>query len=369
MFQTRGALVVARTDDASGDPTAGRARQECCRSGDRCGPTDRGVLRRRASHDSAPARAERRPRASNGSCPEEISERFLPRARAVAIGAAFAYRPVLATAARLHFVRAGSGMDAWTLEAITVELPASGAVLDWNRVEACANEGRDAWLELPEAELAREVLTPSAGSAKSFARWRRELVEHLYRTRTREQWVCKTEGLTSENGESQGAFLVRCRDAQHARRDEAIEKLRKKYAPRLAALAERARQADQRVERQAEEYRDKRTSTWLGAGASRRALRTLDRGGRAARERGRSLGFEREERAHRHRARRARSRSREIAARRSRGRRRARDRRRASSLRGRRPAPRCHRDPTAQERHPARAARPAEEAVALRSGR
>jgi hypothetical protein len=200
--------------------------------------------------------------------PESIAERFLPRARQAAIGALFVYRPVLAADVRLHFVRAGSRVDVWQSERLLIAVPLSGAAVDWTSAQADSSDRALVWTEAGESELTREGLTAAAGNSKTFERWRKELGDHLYQTRTLGQWSCKGEKLTSEIGESQGAFLVRCRDAQRARRDEAIDKLRKKYAPKHAARAERLRQAAQRVEREEEQYRDKRTGSWLTTGAN-----------------------------------------------------------------------------------------------------
>ncbi|MEZ4292616.1 MAG: hypothetical protein R3E53_19590 [Myxococcota bacterium] len=107
--------------------------------------------------------------------------------------------------------------------------------------------------------------------------------------------------LVSSPGEDEGAFHGRLADLVHADRDLEIEKLRKKYAPKLARLQERIARAQDKVEREEEQYADRKTQTVVSLGATLlgavfgrklgsagnigRAASTMRRAGRAARER------------------------------------------------------------------------------------
>jgi hypothetical protein len=54
----------------------------------------------------------------------------------------------------------------------------------------------------------------------------------------------------------------------HERRDLELEKLRKRYAPKLARLADRIRKAEQRIEREREQYRQQKMHTVVSVGAT-----------------------------------------------------------------------------------------------------
>jgi hypothetical protein len=90
---------------------------------------------------------------------------------------------------------------------------------------------------------------------------------------------------------------VRLQQSARERRDEAVERMRQKYAPRLAVLAERARRAEQAVQREAEQSRQSKIqtaislgTTVLGAIFGRKTLSagTIGRATTAARGAGRS---------------------------------------------------------------------------------
>ena len=58
---------------------------------------------------------------------------------------------------------------------------------------------------------------------------------------------------SSNPGESERDFRVRLQQHAREQRDAAVEKLRQKYAPKIAALEERRRRSEQAVERESEQ--------------------------------------------------------------------------------------------------------------------
>ena len=73
---------------------------------------------------------------------------------------------------------------------------------------------------------------------RHYARFAKMLGTHLYRERPLVLLRCARPKATSRPGESDGEFSGRLRDLQHEARDLAVEKLRKRYAPKLARLAD-----------------------------------------------------------------------------------------------------------------------------------
>ena len=128
------------------------------------------------------------------------------------------------------------------------------------------------------------------------------LSSHLYRSRPLRLWRCRKPALVSQPGETEGDFKARLRDAVREARDLAIEKLRGRYAPKLARLQDRIRSAERRVEVEQEQYSQKKTQTAISIGATvvgalfgrklgsignlGRATTAMRGAGRAARERG-----------------------------------------------------------------------------------
>jgi hypothetical protein len=61
---------------------------------------------------------------------------------------------------------------------------------------------------------------------------------------------------------------VRLQESAHEGRDRAMEKLRQKYAPKVAALQERRRRAEQAVARESEQARQQGLQTAISVGAT-----------------------------------------------------------------------------------------------------
>ena len=128
------------------------------------------------------------------------------------------------------------------------------------------------------------------------------LAGHLYRERPLRLWRCRKPPVVSNPGESEGDFKIVLRAAVREQRDLAVEKLRHRYAPKLARLQERIRAAEQRVEVEESQYSQKRAQTAISIGATvvgalfgrklgslgnvGRATTAMRGAGRAARERG-----------------------------------------------------------------------------------
>jgi hypothetical protein len=72
----------------------------------------------------------------------------------------------------------------------------------------------------------------------------------------------------SRPDESERDFRVRLKQIAHERRDTAVGKLRQKYAPKIAALHERIRRAEQAVEREKEQAKQTGLQTALSVGAT-----------------------------------------------------------------------------------------------------
>ena len=93
-------------------------------------------------------------------------------------------------------------------------------------------------------------LPPAATKAKNYAAWQKDFGTWLYQTQKLSILRSPATGLTSNAGESERDFRTRLQQGAREQRDAVAETLRQKYAPKLAALQERLRRAQQAVERQ-----------------------------------------------------------------------------------------------------------------------
>jgi hypothetical protein len=72
----------------------------------------------------------------------------------------------------------------------------------------------------------------------------------------------------SQPNESEGEFRIRLQQASREQRDQIVEGLRKKYSPKIAALQERIRRAEQAVARESEQVKQQGMQTVISIGAT-----------------------------------------------------------------------------------------------------
>jgi hypothetical protein len=199
--------------------------------------------------------------------PPEAKEGFMPRRGEPLGGAATVYQPTLFGAARLHFVDAKSGVDHWQSVGVIAPLGPQATDAVWDHCHPLA-EGYDRF-EAHPAEGATFVAPPPAAlQAKSYAKWEKALATHLYRHETLKLWQAPAVKEHSRPGESEADFRIRLRQRARELRDEAVEKLRHKFAAKHATLENRLRTARQRVEREQAEFQGQAAQTAISVGAS-----------------------------------------------------------------------------------------------------
>ncbi len=143
-------------------------------------------------------------------------------------------------AAKVHYVDAKLGVDLW--EQVAVVAPVEDTV-DWQAAEpagALVPGGDAEFGELP-AGVSRK------GAA---AEWKKGAAAWIYAHRTLETYQCPTLKLAARPGETVGDFRARLGLAGREARDAAVAALQAKAAPKLAALEERQRKAEARVDKE-----------------------------------------------------------------------------------------------------------------------
>jgi hypothetical protein len=111
-------------------------------------------------------------------------------------------------------------------------------------------------------------LPASAGKAKSYADWSKDFGGWLFRTQKVELFKSPSTKEVSKPGESERDFRVRLQQAGREQRDKAADALRQKYAPKITALQERIRRAQQLKEKQQAEARSSQVQAAISVGAS-----------------------------------------------------------------------------------------------------
>jgi hypothetical protein len=211
---------------------------------------------------SAPAAVAPAPRPT---LPAGIEERFAARPAAGTHGA-LVYEPMLLATASVHYVHAPARLDVWQSLWLRAPLDEARSGSPWDALAELAEKPALAADPAPGASFA--PLPALAQRPPSYARWAKQLESKLLKARPLALYECRSLKAFSSPGESLGDFRARLRDAQHESRDLALEKLRRRWAPKLAALQERQRRAVERAERERDDYSSKKLETAVSLGAS-----------------------------------------------------------------------------------------------------
>jgi len=226
------------------------------------------------ARESAPAPAPSAAPASTGAgsgprpvLPPDIPQQFVPVRGTAPGGAALEYQPMLLGAASVRFADRKTGADASRDPVVLAPIGDGPVAVDWDAAQEIDIPLDD--LESAPVEGARFAELPAvAARKKSFDGWARDLAGWLYRTQKLELFRSAADKLVSRPGESEGDFRGRLQESTRAARDAATDKLRQKYAPRIAALQERIRRAQQARERESEQVTQSGLQAAISIGAT-----------------------------------------------------------------------------------------------------
>jgi len=198
------------------------------------------------------------------SVPPDVPQYYIP---ARGGGADLVYRPMLVGAARIRYYDMKAGLDE-TQDVVTLTPIVDRPIpVDW----ADAKDAGFALNDLEKSPLSGAQfgdLPASAANAKNYAAWGRDYVTWVYGIQQMTLFKSPSTGAVSHAGEQERDFRIRLQQATRERRDEAVEVLRKKYAPKIAALQEKVRKAQLAVDREADQAKQAGLQTVISVGAT-----------------------------------------------------------------------------------------------------
>ncbi len=225
--------------------------------------------RRAAPVDAAPSKpsAKAMDAGTRPVVAPDVAQYFVPVRGDAPAGASLIYEPMVMGSAQVRFLEAKRQLDVAREVSYLAPVETGAVAVDWRKAEEVQIDPAE--LEkVPAGGAAFAPLAAEAGQAKSYAAWSRDLVEWLYGSLSLDLMSCPGLGEVSRPGESERDFRVRLREAARERRDEEVEKLRRKYAPKMAALEERIRRAEQATEREKEQAKQQKMQTAISLGAT-----------------------------------------------------------------------------------------------------
>lgn len=227
--------------------------------------------------------------------PPEVSQYFIPVRGGGSRDSTLVYHPMVLGAAQVRFMNKKVDVT----RDLAVLSPISDGVVPvaWEDAQVVDLPISD--LEQSSQENSRFADLPAAaGKPKSYSAWEKEFAGWLYRNQKLDLFTSPSLNETSQPDESERDFRIRLQQTAREKRDAQVERLRQKYAPKIAALEEKKHRAEQAVEREAEQAKGQKMQTAISFGSTilssflgrkSLSLTTLGRATTAARGVGRSM--------------------------------------------------------------------------------
>lgn len=216
-----------------------------------------------AAVPAAPAAASGPAASGPPVLPEEIRQRF-PDPATVPAGATLV--PALWGTARVFYPGTAARRDHQQPVALLAALPEPPPVPIW--MEARATTAAPPQASAPPREARFAPLPGAAAQAKSYSRWQKELVDHLFQNAPLLLWECPELKEVSQPGESEAEFRGRLALRLREARDTAIEKLQQRYAPQFSRLQQRLAAAEEKLARETAQAQQQKLNTALSLGTT-----------------------------------------------------------------------------------------------------
>jgi hypothetical protein len=175
------------------------------------------------------------------------------------------YTPAIYGEARLHFIRKSLGIDAKHTYTVLQRrfdcLP--NEVWENATVRAGDAPPHDS---SPRAGVRFAALPEALASRGDFGAWKKQLIDYLYRTQALVVWRSPQFKEDSQPGESERDFRVRLAHLAHEERDGELEKLRDRYASKIAKIEKQLQTAQRTVASQKSQSREAVVATTLSWG-------------------------------------------------------------------------------------------------------
>ncbi|MEM7144496.1 MAG: DUF87 domain-containing protein [Verrucomicrobiota bacterium] len=202
--------------------------------------------------------------------PKGVEEYFAPARRAVP-EEAVNYLPALVRVAEVEFEKASLDIfgERTVAQVLRVGRGDDVGKAEWSRAKHLAPELLRGLSREPVSGDVIYGALPEAGmEARVFRGMDDDFVDELYQTYRLKIWESPTYKAHSKLGESEGDFRVRLQVMAREKRDEAVEKLRVRYAKELEKVVGMIERAEKTVEREESEASHSTMSSVVSIGSS-----------------------------------------------------------------------------------------------------
>lgn len=271
MDARRGAASGAAASPPPAAAVPAAAAAAAARAADGPAPTTPAAARGKAGRAAAapiePAAAAPSAGSARPLLPPDVPQHFVPARGAAPAGSTLYYRPMVIGSAQVRVVDTKSGVDVSRDLVYLTPITDEAVPVAWDQAAAVSFTTSDL-TPSPETDAAFGEVPAPASKKKSYDGWSKDFAGWLLQSQKVELLRSPSLKAVSQPGESERDFRVRLQESTRQERDQASEALRQKYAPKVAALQERRRRAEQSVERESEQVKQQGLQTAISVGAT-----------------------------------------------------------------------------------------------------
>lgn len=204
---------------------------------------------------------------SRPALPPGLKELFAAASRPVAAQGKVFMHPWLYASAMIQIVNNKHGITASEVTRHILALEPNMIHAPWDRAASLAAESKEPTLQPPEE--ARYLPLPTRLlQSKPLDNAMKGYVDFLQRQWQLRLWRSTIFKLTSMPGETERDFRIRLQQLAREKRDFGLERLRQRYAAKLGSLQRQLMRAQDRVERESEQYGQQKASTAISLGST-----------------------------------------------------------------------------------------------------
>lgn len=201
--------------------------------------------------------------------PPEIQQYVVPPSRSDAVRQASGrHVPVILGAARVSFSDPKLKIDASRDVLYAAPVGDTAVAVDWANSTKLDVSAADLRPVSASEGIGFAPLPAAAAQPRNYTAWNKEFGRWLAQAERLEMRRHPTLKIASRPDETERDFRIRLQLEARAARDAAVEDVRRKYAPKQAALNDRLRRAEAAIGREQEQASQQRTQTAVSFGAT-----------------------------------------------------------------------------------------------------
>jgi hypothetical protein len=199
--------------------------------------------------------------------PPGIIEKYIIPQKPKPTGASIQYRSRILGSGKLHFVSVKAKLDYWKEMSVLMDFPEELTDPKWDEAEFYENLSFDLDDEMLQDAIFKS-LPKFALKEKSYTDWKKSLINYLYQSRKLILWNSLLLKEISRPEETEAEFKMRLNQIMREKRDLMLEKMRSKYAPKLARIEAQLDRAMDKVEKEKAQFSNQKYQTAISIGTT-----------------------------------------------------------------------------------------------------